>query len=298
MSHLRHNILFMITTCIILCTGCSADHISDQQIGLPGADGSGTEASDGGTDPAVPMVEDNKETPNRNEIDIEATESGQPDIGIGEDESIELEETKRGEETDMGIQPVFTVSELNDEVRTRITGCSYPQDDSDIPVKYDDLRYLTVTYVDFEGRDQRGEIICNQVIAQDLIEIFQELYAQRYPIEKVRLVDEYGADDERSMADNNSSSFNYRVIYGTKKISKHGLGMAIDINPLYNPYITSVTGSEEVQPAGAEPYTDREADFPHKIDHEDLCYRLFTEHGFRWGGDWTHTKDYQHFDKS
>ena len=123
-----------------------------------------------------------------------------------------------------------------------------------------------------------------------------KLYEAGYQLEKVRLVDEYDADDETSMRDNNSSSFNFRFISHTTKISKHGLGLAVDINTLYNPYTKVVDGKRILEPATAGDYVDRTRDFPHKIDHEDLCFKLFTEHGFEWGGDWTSAKDYQHFE--
>ena len=75
------------------------------------------------------------------------------------------------------------------------------------------------------------------------------------------------------------------------------MGMAVDINTLYNPYVKTVNGKLSIEPANAEAYVDRSGDFPHKIDHNDLCYKLFTRYGFTWGGDWTHSKDYQHFEK-
>ena len=137
----------------------------------------------------------------------------------------------------------------------------------------------------------------NKDIADDVLEIFKELYESGYQIEKVRLVDEYDADDESSMSDNNSSAFNFRFISHTTKISKHGMGMAVDINTLYNPYVKTVDGELSIEPANAADYVERSRDFSHKIDHDDLCYKLFTEHGFEWGGDWTHSKDYQHFEK-
>ena len=124
----------------------------------------------------------------------------------------------------------------------------------------------------------------------------RQLYEANYPIERIRLVDEYDADDERSMEDNNSSSFNFRFISHTTRVSKHGLGLAVDINTLYNPYTKTVDGERIVEPVTGEPYLDREADFPYKIDHDDLCFKLFTEHGFEWGGDWEDRKDYQHFE--
>lgn len=188
----------------------------------------------------------------------------------------------------------FYYEPLTDMVKTRIYGFSYKED---CTVPYEDLRYVKVLFYNFDGKTDEGEIICNRQIAQDLVEIFYELYQNSYPIEKIRLVDEYQADDDASCADNNSSCFNYRVIAGSKRLSKHALGMAIDINPFYNPYITYPNGTERISPAGSEPYADRNADLPHMIQKGDLCYNLFLTHGFTWGGEWKSVKDYQHFEK-
>nr|WP_294319178.1 M15 family metallopeptidase [Pseudobutyrivibrio sp.] len=180
------------------------------------------------------------------------------------------------------------------EIFKRIKGKSY-KDDCTVPLA--DLRYLHVLHAGFDGQTHEGEIICNKAIAEDLLEIFEQLYEAGYQIEKIKLVDEYNAEDEASMADNNSSCFNFRFISHTTKISNHGKGMAIDINPLYNPYIKTVNGNLNIEPANSTPYVDRTADFPHKIDETDLAYQLFTAHGFSWGGAWTSSKDYQHFEK-
>ncbi|MBR5635296.1 MAG: M15 family metallopeptidase, partial [Pseudobutyrivibrio sp.] len=164
----------------------------------------------------------------------------------------------------------------NSEIFARIKGKSY-KDNCTVPVS--DLRYLHVLHIGFDGESHEGEIICNKYIADDLLEIFQSLYEAKYPIEKIRLVDEYDADDERSMADNNSSSFNFRFISHTTKISKHGYGLAMDINTLYNPYVKTVNGQLSIEPANAADYVDRAKDFPYKIDENDLAYKLFIEHG-------------------
>ena len=82
----------------------------------------------------------------------------------------------------------------------------------------------------------------------------------------------------------------------TKKVSKHGLGMAVDINPLYNPYVKTVSGRLNIEPANGSPYVDRTGEFPCKIDENDLCYKAFTSRGFSWGGSWRNSKDYQHFE--
>ncbi len=192
----------------------------------------------------------------------------------------------------------FYTTGLTEELKARITGKSYPDTTEPIQISYDALAYVHILHYDFQAQVQEGELICNQAIAQDLLDIFRELYEHQYPIEKVWLIDEYNADDELSMADNNTSCFNYRTVPGKSKLSNHSYGRAIDINPLYNPYVRTKDGKVLVSPQNAEEYADRNADFPYKIDREDLCYQLFTEHGFEWGGAWNSSKDYQHFEKN
>ena len=188
----------------------------------------------------------------------------------------------------------FYISEIPDDIFAKMQGKSY-KDNCTVP--RDDLRYVHVLHMGFDGKVKAGELVVSRKIADDVLEIFEELYKADYPIEKVRLVDEYDADDEASMSDNNSSAFNFRFISHTTRISKHGLGMAVDINTRYNPYVKTVNGKLSIEPANGADYVDRSKDFPYKIDHDDLCYKLFTEHGFTWGGDWTHSKDYQHFER-
>lgn len=188
----------------------------------------------------------------------------------------------------------FYISEIPDDIFAKMQGKSYKED---CTVPREDLRYVHVRHMGFDGEAKDGELVVNKAIADDVLAIFEELYKADYPIEKVRLVDEYDADDEASMSDNNSSAFNFRFISHTMRISRHGLGMAVDINTRYNPYVKTVDGKLSIEPANGADYVDRSKDFPHKIDHEDLCYKLFKEHGFTWGGDWTHSKDYQHFER-
>ena len=165
-----------------------------------------------------------------------------------------------------------------------------------------DLVRITVPYVDCEGMEQQGEIICNKAIEQDLREIFQELFENRYPIERISLISEYDNGDERSMSANNTSCYCYRTINGQNTLSKHARGMAVDVNPLYNPCVHVKTG--KVEPASGKRYAYNRQRLKANgklkvslIDRHDLCYRLFTAHGFKWGGDWKNKKDYQHFEK-
>ena len=186
----------------------------------------------------------------------------------------------------------FYAEEISDELFDRMKGKSFP-DECTTP--REDLRYLHLLYKDIDGNVHEGEMVCNVQISDKLIDIFRQLYENDYPIEKMRLIDEYDGDDDASMADNNTSCFNFRVVSGTTKISKHGYGMAVDLNPFYNPYIHTVNGLTVIEPEGSEPYADREADFDYRIDEDDLAYKLFTEAGFTWGGSWKSMKDYQHF---
>ena len=197
--------------------------------------------------------------------------------------------------TTVGAQTqAFTIDTISDEVFARMQGRSFPEG---CTVKREDLRYLRLLHRNADDSICQGEMVCHKSIAQDLVEIFQKLYEAHYPIERMRLIDDYDADDEASMSDNNSSCFCFRTIAGSTNLSKHARGLAIDINTLYNPYFkVREDGSLFIQPATAGAYCERTMDFPYKIDHDDLCFKLFTEAGFDWGGDWITRKDYQHFE--
>lgn len=192
----------------------------------------------------------------------------------------------------------FYYETLSDEMKNYITGTSFPADCENIQISYDDLRLVHLNYVNFHGVTHEGLMICNASIADDITEIFYELYQADYQIEKICLIDEYGGDDTLSMEDNNTSCFNYRNVDNSTNLSKHALGLAIDLNPFYNPYVTYPNGGIRISPSGSEQYADRGNDFPYKIDENDLAYKLFTEHGFIWGGNWNSLKDYQHFQKN
>ena len=193
-----------------------------------------------------------------------------------------------------GISRCFTQREIDDALFERIYGRSFK---TDCTTPRSELRYLTVLHVDIEGNIRAGELICHRTIAGELLEIFRTLYDAGYPIERMVLIDRYDADDERSMAANNSSAFNFRFISGTTKPSSHSRGLAVDINPLYNPYVVTRNGRTRVDPEAGRPYVDRTAAFPYKIERGDRCCQEFLRHGFVWGGDWRSCKDYQHFEK-
>ena len=194
----------------------------------------------------------------------------------------------------------FTISPIDDSVKMRIFDKSYRENND---ISLDELRYLKVLHYNFNHEIQVGECIVNEAISKDCIEIFTELFRNEYEIQSLYLVDEFwdgdgSSTDTASMNANNSSAFCYRVIAGTTKLSNHALGFAIDINPYQNPYITYRDGIPVYYHKDAENYADRTTTKPHMITHDDLCYQLFIQHSFTWGGDWKNSKDYQHFEKT
>lgn len=187
----------------------------------------------------------------------------------------------------------FCYRPIDDCILSRMRNKSYKPEAG---FSLDELVYVEVLHYDFNNEIANGELVVNRKIAEKVLCVFEELFAIRYPIEKMILIDEYGADDDCSMADSNSSAFNYRTIAGTSKLSNHALGMAIDINPLYNPYIQVKDGETNIYPANGVCYVDRELENPYYIHKSDSCYEIFARYGFSWGGDWSPSKDYQHFE--
>ena len=120
---------------------------------------------------------------------------------------------------------------------------------------------------------------------------FRLLFDEKFPIEKMRLVDEYEADDDRSMADNNTSAFNCRAITGGSSWSAHSYGTAIDLNPVQNPYLRNST---VLPPAGAA-FRDRTDVRPGMAVEGSAPVRAFDALDWGWGGRWSSPKDYQHF---
>lgn len=159
------------------------------------------------------------------------------------------------------------------------------------PVALEDLAYLRLGFVDFAGAAQTGEMVVAANVADQVIEIFRQLFEAGFPIERMQLVDDYGADDDLSMAANNTSAFNCRAITGGTAFSQHSYGDAIDINPFINPYVRG----DLVLPREAATYADRANVRPGMIVPGDVVTSAFAAIGWVWGGDWETLKDYQHF---
>lgn len=151
------------------------------------------------------------------------------------------------------------------------------------------LALVTVPYISFADQPLQGRIIVHQAVAQEVLDIFQELFDLRFPIEKIIPVAHYEWNDDASMEDNNSSAFNYRVIHGTSELSNHSYGLAIDINPRMNPYCAR--DGSILPPNAIHDFAKTGTLVP-----GSAAVRAFTSRGWEWGGDWQR-KDWQHFEK-
>ncbi|PID58226.1 hypothetical protein CSB45_03930 [candidate division KSB3 bacterium] len=188
--------------------------------------------------------------------------------------------------------PGFWVTEIPQELKAVMQKFSWRPG---CPVPLEDLVHLSVLHWGYDDQIHQGELIVHRQLAGEILMIFKELLAATFPLEKIRLIDAYQGDDDLSMADNNSSAFNCRLSTGSrKKFSKHSYGLALDINPLVNPYVRKGT----VLPPAGRSFLDREQAIKGMIRKGDPCHRAFIKRGWSWGGAWKNSKDYQHFEKN
>ncbi len=167
------------------------------------------------------------------------------------------------------------------------------------PVGLNDLRYLRIGYLDFNGQSKEGELIVHKDVSVEVTKIFEALYEMDYPIKKMRLVSDYKANDWQSIEADNTSAFNCRNATGSKKWSKHSYGKAIDINPIENPYISRsgrISHKESLQYKKRIHKKSTSADKAVLLKN-DKATKIFKKYGWKWGGDWSKVKDYQHFSK-
>ena len=184
-----------------------------------------------------------------------------------------------------------TISAIGPDLRAYMTGRSWR---AGCPVPLSRLRLLTVRHWGFDGRVRTGHLVVHEDSARPMLRVMRRLYAARFPIRRMRLVDDYGASDFRSIEADNTSAFNCRTVAGTSRWSEHAYGRAIDVNPIENPY---VSGGRTSHPASA-PYLDRSRLRPGMAYEGGALVTAFRSIGWGWGGDWSGVKDYQHFSAS
>lgn len=162
------------------------------------------------------------------------------------------------------------------------------------PVPVKDLRLITLTYWGFDDKAHTGELVVRETVTDDIVTVFEQLYGWRWPIKRMELVDVFKGDDFDSIDANNTSAFNCRAATGSSNWSKHAYGEAIDINPRENPYVRADGGTAH---QNARKFTERPLDGPGVINPGDRVVKAFARVGWEWGGNWSGTKDYQHFSK-
>lgn len=165
------------------------------------------------------------------------------------------------------------------------------------PVLLERLSHVKFTYYALENWNPptQGEMIVLDAVAPYVAKIFDALRADKFPLHSAKSVHYYGGNDEASMADNNSSAFNFRLISGTFKTSLHSYGIAMDINPLQNPFVKISEGNQTIQPLLGIDYINRSILRPGMINQHVV--KIFKENGFNvWGGNWKNPIDYQHFE--
>lgn len=189
--------------------------------------------------------------------------------------------------------PAFSaqVKVIDDAIAARMTKSWRPG----CPVPLRDLRLIEMTYWGYDDKAHTGELVVGARYADDVAWVFEQLYNDRFPIQRMEIVDVYDADDDKSMVANNTSAFNCREVAGRPGVlSFHSFGSAIDINPLINPWVRA---SQVIPPEGA-PYADRSVRHKGGIYRGDVVTRSFAAIGWGWGGDWPDSKDWQHFSAS
>jgi hypothetical protein len=159
------------------------------------------------------------------------------------------------------------------------------------PVGKDDVAWIRLTYWGFDQARHSGEMLVNGSVAEDVVDVFRQLYRARFPIESMGIARLEDLDALPTGDGNGTGSFACRPIRGGTGYSQHAYGLAVDLNPFQNPYHRG----DVVLPELASAYLDRDWLRPGMITPDGPAVRAFASIGWGWGGDWASLKDYQHF---
>lgn len=190
-----------------------------------------------------------------------------------------------------------SISKITPTIKQRmIEGSSWHKN---CPVQLKDLRYIRIKHHNFYRSEKMGELIVHKDVANEVVNIFRELYKIKYPIRQIRLVSDFRGKDWDSIEADNTSAFNCRKATGSKHWSKHSYGKAIDINPIENPYISRKGHISHLPSLQYRKRIHRNSSFSDQsvLLKQDKATKIFKKYGWQWGGDWPVVKDYQHFSK-
>ena len=183
-----------------------------------------------------------------------------------------------------------SVEPLSEAQKHRMIGVTWHEG---CPVALKDLRWVKVPYWGVDAQYHSGALVLHAQVAEQVADLMVALAREHVVIASIEPMVDYGGDDVRSAEANNTSAFNCRAVTGYPGVfSRHSYGKAIDINPLWNPYVKKTV----VVPQSGQPFLDRGALPGKQIHSGDKVHQAFMSIGWQWGGQWQSLKDYQHFE--
>ncbi|PCJ26965.1 MAG: hypothetical protein COA94_04640 [Rickettsiales bacterium] len=187
----------------------------------------------------------------------------------------------------------FTINDIPESIAASMRSKAVWTPECPVPIEH--LKLIEISHYDFAGDIKEGQMIVLDKISESVIKIFTELFARSLQVHSIKLMDEFNGDDNLSMAANNSSSFNFRKIEGSTLLSMHSYGLAIDINPVQNPFIMidEDTHNVRVLPKKSSMFLNRSNQ---RAGMAEPIIEIFKKHGLSvWGGNWNNPIDYHHF---
>jgi hypothetical protein len=186
----------------------------------------------------------------------------------------------------------FHVEPLSPRERQAMDGRGWRKD---CPVGPDRLREVHLAHWTADGTVADGLLIVHADLADDVKDAFAELFDEHFVVARVAPASAFGGDDRALMEANVTSAFNCRRMTNGRAWSLHSDGVAIDINPLWNPYVKG----NDIRPALGRAFADRVAvrGLPGVLEAGGAAVRAFERRGFTWGGRWRGLKDWQHVER-
>ena len=215
-----------------------------------------------------------------------------PDTGVGEIQPTPPELVDRRLDTPDHLPPptddafVADVGPVPTDVLARSTWTEA------CPVSADDLRYVTLPFVGFDGDLHTGELLVNADAVDAVVAGFRTLFERRFPIEEMRITSPADLDAPPTGDGNDTSALSCRPSVGSTSWSQHAYGRAVDVNPFHNPYVKG----DLVLPELASAYVDRDDLRPGMLTADDVAG--FVAAGWVWGGSWSSLKDHMHLSAS
>lgn len=187
-----------------------------------------------------------------------------------------------------------TVKSLTAE-QEKIVSATFPDK---FPLTTDDLRMVYVEFLGFDNKAHQGTLIVNQSVANDVLKVFQKLNKEKFPIRRMDAI--FGLQNIKGnnlsiYEQDNTVAFHARKeVSNRDKWSQHAYGLAVDLNPVENPYVSR----KSITPPAGKNFLNRNEVRMGMVALNNVAYNAFAEIGWKWGGNWRTIKDYMHFSKT